>query len=393
MTLQSVDCPPKMTPDPILLSSVLLLPGLVSDRSASMTRYARELASALKSLDGVAHTLEVERPGEFRSLSRVVDHPLSRRFDSAWARYLTYPRSLRLRTAGVFHILDHGYAQLIRYLDPERTVITCHDLIPLLAAEGVIPMKVAPTVIRTFKARVAFMARARRVITTTETTKATIVRYTSVPADRISVIPYGVNPTFRMLEGKKASVAYRDVQHARVVLQVATGARYKNTSVLIRAFAELHRRVPSAVLVRIGAPFFPDEWDLAVTLGVGPAIRHLGRIDNDELLAEWYNRADVLVFPSTWEGFGWPPLEAMACGTPVVGSTLPAIAEVTGDAAVLVPAQDTSAIALAIERVLTDETHAEALRRKGLEHVRQFTWRAAAARTAEVYGLMAFEDR
>ena len=367
-------------------TSVLLLPGVASDDSRSMPRYARELFAALSNLSDSGR-ITIERPVQRRYLSSLSDRPQARRIDSAWARYVAYPRSLRGREAGVFHILDHGYAQLIRSLDPDRTVVTCHDLIPLLAAEGVIPIEVPPIVVRTFRMRIAHLERARTVIAVSNATKATLERYTSVRSDRIVVIPQGVNPTFRVEANRtttpRASAGLADA--SAVVLQVASGGRYKNTAVLLHAFAQLRSRLTGVALVRIGAPFYPDETELARTLGISDAIRHPTPIDDDRGLAEWYNAADVLVFPSSWEGFGWPPLEAMACGTPVVASDIPAVAEVVGDAGVLVPPDDPPAVARATEQVLTDTALADSLRQKGLARARQFTWERTALRTLAVY--------
>lgn len=352
-----------------------------------MTRYARELFAALTPLT-TAGRVSLEQPTERQYLSGLWDRPQTRRVDSAWSRYVAYPRSLSRRRAGAFHILDHGYSQLIRSLDPARTIVTCHDLIPLLAAEGVIPIDVPSIVAKTFKLRLEYLSQARTVIAVSHATKTTLERYTSVRPDRIVVVPQGVNPTFRPAADKvEARRRSADLAHASaVMLQVASaGSRYKNTSALLRAFAELRSRLPGVVLVRIGAPLLQDESALANALGICEAIVHPTSVNDDRALAEWYNAADVLVFPSIWEGFGWPPLEAMACGTPVVASNTPAVAEVVSDAGVLVPPDDPSAIADATEHVLTDQAFAASLRQKGLARATQFTWAHTAAQTLAVY--------
>jgi glycosyltransferase involved in cell wall biosynthesis len=352
-----------------------------------MTRYASELCSALSALSGSSRVITLDRPLQRPYLSRLFNHRQTRRLDAAWSRYVVYPRSLRRRTADVFHVMDQAEAHLVRSLDPERTVVTCHDLIPLLAAEGVIPIRIPATVVRTFRWRIAHLARARRVIVDSEATKAALERYTSVAPEHIAVVPLGVSPTFRTIpdagSATRGSAGVSDT--AIVVLQVASAGRYKNTPTLLHAFAGLRSRLPAdVILVRIGAPFYPDEEALAEQLGLAASIRYIGHVD-DRTLASWYNAADLLVFPSLWEGFGWPPLEAMACGTPVVASNVPAIAEVVGDAGLLVPARDPAAVADAAEQVLTDPARAARMRERGLARARQFTWARAAAGTLAVY--------
>jgi glycosyltransferase involved in cell wall biosynthesis len=370
-----------------MTSSVLMLGGPVSAEQPSMSRYAHELFCAVGRASNASCAITLEQPVERRYVSTWCDHPYARRIDSAWARYVAYPRSIRGRRAGAFHILDHGYSQLIRSLDRERTVITCHDVIPLLASEGVIPIDVPATVARTFKLRMTHLAKARVVIAISAATRATLERYTPVSSDRIVVIPYGINPAFTRLDGARGSRRKSaGMDHAsKVVLQVATKGRYKNTPVLLKAFAQLRARISDATLVRIGAPFYPDESALAEKLGITTAIRHVGAVSDDRVLAEWYSAADVLAFPSLWEGFGWPPLESMACGTPVVASEIPAIREVVGDAGVLVSPDDPSAMAAAVERVVTDASWSRSLSSKGLERAARFTWANAAARTLAVY--------
>jgi glycosyltransferase involved in cell wall biosynthesis len=369
-----------------MTSTVLMLGGPVSAEHPSMNRYAQELFNAVGRAS-TTYEITLEQPTETRYLSRLCDHSHARRIDSAWSRYVAYPRSLRGRAAGAFHILDHGYAQLIRSLDPERTVVTCHDVIPLLASEHVIPLDVPATVARTFKLRMTQLAQARVVIAISAATRATLEKYTGVPSDRIVVIPYGLNPTFARLEharrSRRASAGLDN--ETKVVLQVVTKGRYKNTPALLRAFAQLRSRVPDATLVRIGATLYPDEAELAHKLGISSSIRQVGMVCDDRILAEWYSAGDVLVFPSLWEGFGWPPLESMACGTPVVASNIPAISEVVGDAGVLVSSEDPSEMAHAVERVLMDPAWSCSLRRKGLERAGHFTWANAAAQTLNVY--------
>jgi len=374
---------------------VLLLPGLLSDDSRSMKRYAEELHAALRASTSDGLAIAMERPPDRRYLSRLADANGARRIDRAWCRWVTYPGVLKQRSAAVFHILDQGYAHLIRSLDPARTIVTCHDIIPLLAAQGAIPSPVSARAAWIFRRKIAYLTKARRIIAVSTATKVTLERYTAVDPSRVTVVPNGLNATFRFLPDaratRRAAAGLRDT--TPVVLQVATAGRYKNTATLLHAIAGLRPRVPDLVLLRVGAPLLPDEAHLARTLGVADCLRHLGDVATDQLLTEWYNAADVLVFPSAWEGFGWPPLEAMACGTPVVAFDIPPVAEVVGTAGLLVPPGDMSALAAATERILTDTGLAAELRQRGRQRAAQFTWTATAARTATIYAELLADTR
>ena len=354
-----------------------------------MTRYAHELSSALSALDQRGWAFELLQPEQRRWISRLWHHQRASRLESAIARYALYPLTLYRRTADAFHVLDHGYGHLVRALDPDRTVVTCHDLIPLLSADRRIPIDVPPGVVRTVRFRIREMARARTVIAISEATRDTLVEYTDIPASRIAVVLYGVNRSFRPAPPNDVDAARHRLDlppAARVILQVATRGRYKNTPALLRALAILRKNVSADVLlVRVGVPLYEDEAALADRLGVTDGIRYVGMVASDDRLAEWYRSAAVLAFPSFWEGFGWPPLEAMASGTPVVASAIPAIREVVQGAAVLVDPEDDHALAAALERVITDEAYANRLRVLGLERAQELTWEEAARKTLAVY--------
>jgi glycosyltransferase involved in cell wall biosynthesis len=164
--------------------------------------------------------------------------------------------------------------------------------------------------------------------------------------------------------------------------------RYKNTPTLLKAvreLRELHTSGNDLWLLRAGGAFFPDEEDLIAELGIRERVVHAGRIPDDAGLAAYYRASDVLAFPSLYEGFGWPPLEAMACGTPVVTSNAASLPEVVGDAGLTVPPTDVSALAHALYTALTDEALRRTLRAKGMAQSALFTWENCAKNTLAVY--------
>jgi glycosyltransferase involved in cell wall biosynthesis len=353
-----------------------------------MNRYARELLSAVSRLDQERWRFELIQPEQSHWISRLWNHKRSTRLESAIARYALYPMALRRQAAALFHVLDHGYGHLVRALDPDRTIVTCHDLIPLLSADRRISMTIPASVVRTFRFRVKSMTRASRIIADSEATRDSLLEYTEIPASRIVVIPLGVSQLFKpcdpcQVHGIRQALGLAGDE--RVVLQIATPGRYKNTPGLLRAFAKLRQRVgPKVILARIGVPLYEDEASLAERLGVTDGIRFVGAV-SDWALADWYRAATVFAFPSFWEGFGWPPLEAMASGTPVVASNIPVIREMAQHAADLVDLEDDAALATALERVITDADHATKLRARGLERAHELTWDVTARRTLAVY--------
>ena len=138
-------------------------------------------------------------------------------------------------------------------------------------------------------------------------------------------------------------------------------------------------------LVRVGSDLFPDDTELAQSLGVLPRIVMAGKGMSDDILADYYRMADVFAFPSLYEGLGLPPIESLACGTPVVTSNVASLPEAVGDGGLTVDPQDHDALADALRRVLTDTALHADLRAKGLAHAARFTWEKCARETLAVY--------
>jgi glycosyltransferase involved in cell wall biosynthesis len=221
-----------------------------------------------------------------------------------------------------------------------------------------------PRWMRTYVPRVVphVLRAATRVVAISEFTKRELVEVLGVPESRIAAVPLAVEDDVFNVDGPATDGDY--------VLAVATLEPRKNLARLVDATRRL------GVELRVVGARGWGEVDLA-----GEGVRWLGRLSDDELAAH-YRGAAVVAYPSLYEGFGFPILEAMACGAPVVTSWGGSTQEVAGDAAVLVDPLDPAAIAAGIEEALQRR---DALRGRGFERVRQFSWDETARRTVEVY--------
>src|SRR5256885_939398 len=193
--------------------------------------------------------------------------------------------------------------------------------------------------------------------------------------ERVVAVPYGLDPRYLA-----ASASTLDSAGGPLLFPGAPVGR-KNLDVILRAMAGA---LASATLEISGAAAadFPHYERMISSLGLQPRVRWLGHVAD---MSEVIKRAAVVVYPSMYEGFGFPPLEAMALGTPVVASDRGSLPEVLGDAALLVDPEDDRAVARAIESVLTRPEVRDRLRRAGVARARTFTWERCADRTLDVY--------
>ena len=242
----------------------------------------------------------------------------------------------------------------------------------------------------------AYSARqARRVVAISESTKRDIVRLLGVPDGKVDVVACGVDEDFRPVEESRVLDELRKKRNLppQMLLFVGTIEPRKNLVTLLEAYSVLKARVDPPPLVIVGPKGWRNEEVLARAekLQLVDDVLFPGYIPRDELPL-WYNAAEVFVYPSLYEGFGLPPLEAMACGTPVVVSDTSALPEVVGDAGLLVEPSDAEGMALAMQRALTDRDLRRTLRKNGLERARRYTWRRAAQDTVKVYDRAVADD-
>jgi glycosyltransferase involved in cell wall biosynthesis len=230
--------------------------------------------------------------------------------------------------------------------------------------------------------------RARRVIAISESTKRDLVRLAGVAAERVDVVYPALEPGIRRIEDSQALAAFRrrhDLPE-HFILFVGTLEPRKNVAALVQAYSLLRRRGIDHALVLAGSKGWRYEEIFAAieASGVAQDIVLPGYVARDELPL-WYSAADVFAYPSLYEGFGLPVLEAMACGAPVITTNVSSLPEVAGDAGLLVDPADVAGLADAIAHVLGSQAVRGDMRAKGMQRAALFTLERMARATCAVY--------
>lgn len=308
-------------------------------------------------------------------------------------RFLDYPRHLgQIRDRfDVFHVVDHSYAHLVDSLPSHRTVVTCHDID---AFRSVVDGQPRPLWFRRMQRRVLKgMQRAARVTCDSDATRNDIDSRFMVAPEKIMTIPLGNDPGFtREPEAVAEAAAGRLLGHpgeAGVdILHVGSTVSRKRIDLLLEIFARVRQSLPSARLIRVGGAFTAEQQQQAERLRLGESILVLPFLDRATLAAV-YRCADLVVLPSDTEGFGFPLLEAMACGTPVVATDLPVLREAGGDAALYFPAGDVEGWSRGIIDFLPKSRRGSPARpelaARGVAQASRFTWSSTTERFVQLY--------
>lgn len=368
--------------------NVLLLGNDPADRQWSMLDYGVQLSRHLELNHGAEFETRLLAPDTSGSLAWLRRRPRGKGAAMYFSRYGLYPRLLpgRNRT-GLFHILDHGNAGLVRHLDPRRTVVTCHDLIPLVLNAS--RHSLLPLFSRwAFRDAMEGLHRAARITADSSNTRDDLVRLLGCPAGKIEVVPLGIDPGLRPAanpqERESARRFFRIPEERRVVLHVGNTASYKNIGALLDVVGRLARRGVPVQLVRAGPPLSGDHARRAAELGLQDRITQMDMLPHEQR-NRLYHAADLLLYPSLYEGFGLPPLEALACGVPVVVSNRGSLPEIVGDAALVEDPDSPEKMADAAQRMLEDAGLRESMRVRGLVQASKFNWANTAKRIAAIY--------
>jgi glycosyltransferase involved in cell wall biosynthesis len=308
-------------------------------------------------------------------------------------RFVDYPHWLRNRRSAfdLFHLVDHSYAQLVHYLPPQRTIVTCHDLDTfrcLLEPE----QERRPRWFRTMAQRILNgFQLAAHVICNSNATRGQLLHYRLFSPNRITVIHSGVHPAFTAAldpaaDTEAARLLARTSPNEARLLSVGSTIPRKRIDVLLRVFAAVREDFPEARLVRVGGPFTQTQLELAKRLGADHAVIVLPFLERN-ILASIYRQATVLLQPSESEGFGMPLAEAMACGCPVIASDLTVLREIGGAACEYCPVGDIAAWKDTLVRYLQGSAggNSQLRRQQALAQVAQYSWAENARRTVEVY--------
>lgn len=302
------------------------------------------------------------------------------------AEYLTkryiYPWIVKksVKQGNIKHITFQDYAFIASFLNNDPVIISCLDLI-----EPLYYHKKSTFLLH----NLAGLKRADYLVTISEFSKKQIIEFLSYPDEQIYVISMGVNHSLYYPQtDRKILEQFSLSPDNRVILYVGSEEPRKNVDTILWAVSLVRKRIPGIVFLKVGNPQWAgareDLIHLIDKLHLEGSVVFTGYIPEEDL-PKYYNAADLFVFPSSYEGFGLPVLEAMACGCPVVTSNCTSIPEVVGDAAIMVTPGDVDELAHAIERVLFDDGLREEMTQKGIRQSMRFTWDKAAEKMVEMY--------
>jgi glycosyltransferase involved in cell wall biosynthesis len=360
----------------------------INDHFPGIGRYAYHLARALARQRDCDSLLLISNPTSANTrldVAALASEPNVRIVQTA-ARPFTAREQLHLpiELRKLSPQVSHFPYPIMPYASPRPVVLTIHDIIPTYLPQYF-----------SFRQRILLrislllaLRSAAFIICVSEATRSDLQSAFRVDSSRLFVVHEGVAESFRpRTRDEVLRVRTAHGLPEQYLLYVGSNKPHKNLPALIDAYARL-RDAPPLILAGTEDPRYWEARHLVELLKLRDRVRFLGAIAEEDLPV-LYSGALAFVFPSMYEGFGLPPLEAMACGVPVACSQIPSLRETLGDAALLFDAKDPASIAAALERVIRDEELRTDLQSRGLRRAAELTWDLAAKKTMDIYRLAA----
>ncbi|HEC21068.1 MAG TPA: glycosyltransferase family 1 protein [Candidatus Peregrinibacteria bacterium] len=353
--------------------------------STGIGRYNRELVQNLGKLDSEnEYILFVNELGIFEARENIREVLVGAEHYS-FAEQIKFPRILKEEKLDLMHFTHFNAPLLYR----GKSVVTIHDLILNFYPNKFYNRK------RSLKSRFnefcykfvieGITKRSKKIIAVSENTKKDLVDILGIHPEKITVVHNGLSEKFHVIEDQKLLEETREKYGLDKPFLLYTGVwrSHKNLLRLLEAFGHLQDKIDH-YLILTGKPDYPEITDKIEELKLEKRIKTVGAVPEEDLLA-LYNLAETYVFPSLYEGFGLPPLEAMSCGTPVVASNITSIPEVCSENALYFDPKNVEDMAEKIHRICTDQNLREKLVESGLKHVKNFSWKKMAEETLRVY--------
>jgi glycosyltransferase involved in cell wall biosynthesis len=329
---------------------------VVTTEKSGVDKYSQE----------IARRLDVKTVESRRYLSLIEGYQLSRLLGSQ---------------DGIIHLPNQNFARY-GFFTKNLYIVTVHDLVRICF--GFTKESISERIM--LKLDAWGIKRASHIIATSQTTRKDLIKYLKIPDDRISVIYNGIDHS--LLKPYKVKLFDRPY-----ILYVGSERPRKNLGRLFEAFAILRKEFPELLLVKVGVAGRTREYRQEIirkldSLRIAQAVIFVEYVSELDL-AYYYSSAALLAYPSLYEGFGFPPLEAMACGCPAVTSDTSSLPEVVGEAGIMFNPYNTDSLVEAMRKVLTDSELRDDMVRKGLEQAKKFSWERTARETQEVYNKVA----
>ncbi len=360
---------------------VLILKDFAEDKRISMDTYAEQLQQSLQNHAVLRVKSYTPKISGFASF-----FPLSQANKMRFSRFVSYPRQVASLKSDIYHIVDHGYSHLLRVLPAQKAIVTVHDLIPLLLYKEQIPgmqKSIRPYLV---EYSLGFLKKAGLIIAVSENTRKDIIKYLDCGEDQVRVVHNGLDSGLYCETSSEKKQALRQsfgLPLEKKIIMFSGSEFYKNHHTVISTAVALRDRGLNIALLKLGRATV--EWLTSVKqAGFEQAYYSFQGLSRQKI-ADLYNCADCLFFPSVYEGFGWPPLEAMACGVPAVVSNLASLPEVVGEAGLMSDPFDVKAFVQQIESVIKNDEFRSSMIQKGLERAAIFSWANTADKLAMIY--------